>query len=65
MLYIYINRHAGTPNKNKDRRHDKLGLQLNCYITSRIGWVSMEETYKEYRCRVILGNCPITIVIRI
>ena len=39
ILYNYINRHAGKSNKNKDRRHDMLGLQLNLlhYIKDRMG----------------------------
>ena len=36
--------HAVTP--NKDKIHDKLGLQLNCYCASRIGWVPMKGIYK-------------------
>ena len=29
ILYTYINRHAGIPNKNEDKIHDEPGLQLN------------------------------------
>ena len=39
ILYKHIDHHAGTPNKNRDRRHDKLGLQLNLlhHIWDRMG----------------------------
>ena len=54
ILYNTINCHAKISHKH--RRHGKLGLQLLgcnlvCYITSRIGWVSLKRIYRWYRCR--------------
>ena len=36
-----------------------------CYITSRIGWVSMKGIYRCINGDLILENCPITIFIHI
>ena len=66
MLYSYIDRHAGTPNKTKDTI--SLDYYSLCYIASRNGWVSMKGIYKYLDVDVILENCPIlihNIVIRI
>ena len=45
MLYTYINRHAGTPNKTRKKDTMSLGYSsiLVCNIESRIGWVSVKE----------------------
>ena len=52
ILYMYINRQAGTPNKTKTK--DTMSLDYNsiCYIGSKNGWVSIKE--------MIMENCPIT-----
>ena len=42
-----------------------LGYNLVCYITSRIGWVSLKGIYRYIDVDVILENCTITFVIRI
>ena len=41
-----------------------LGCNSACYITSRIGWVSLKEIYG-IDVDVILGNCTLPYVIRI
>ena len=46
ILYKYINRYAGTPNKTKTKYMISLDYSSICYIASRIGWVSMKENYK-------------------
>ena len=47
LLYIYINRHAGTLLINKTRTKDTMSLDYNsiCNIGSRIGSVVMKEIY--------------------
>ena len=45
MLYTYINRHAGTPNKTRTKNTMSLDYSLICNIGSRIGWVSIEEIH--------------------
>ena len=42
----YINRHAGTPNKNEDKNTMSLDYSSINYIGSRIGWVSMKGIYE-------------------
>ena len=37
ILYNYINRHAGTPNKTKTKDTISLDYSSICYIASRIG----------------------------
>ena len=47
LLYIYINRHAGTLLIKKTRTKDTMSLDYNsiCNIGSRIGSVVMKEIY--------------------
>ena len=42
-----------------------LGYNSVCYVTSRIGWVSLKGIYRYIYVDVILENCTITFVIRI
>ena len=47
MLYNYIDRHAGTPDKTKTKDTISLDYSSICYIaSSMIGWVSMKGIYK-------------------
>ena len=46
LLSIRINHHAGIPELNNYKSHDKLGYSPICYIGSKVGWVSMREMYK-------------------
>ena len=48
ILYTYIDRHAGTPNKTKTKDTMRLDYSSVCYIGSRIGWVSMKEIFKSW-----------------
>ena len=67
ILYNYIDRHAGTPNKTKTNDTISLDYSSLCYIASRIGWVSMKGIYKLVLddVDVILESCPITIRTRL
>ena len=60
LLFVKINRHAGTPKYNNYKRHDKLGgYDSICYIGSKIGWVSMKDKSTSYRdIEVIMKNLP-------
>ena len=42
-----------------------LGYSSVCYVTSRIGWVSLKGIFSYIDVDVILGNCTIPFVIRI
>ena len=54
ILYTYINRHAGTPNKTKTKDTMSLEYSSVCNIGSRIGWVSMKEIcYNRHGCRTV------------
>ena len=44
ILYIYINHHAGTPNKSRAKGTMSLDYKSIWNIGSRIGWVSMQES---------------------
>ena len=46
ILYNYINRHAGIPNKTKTKDTIRLDYSSICCIASRIGWVSMKGIYR-------------------
>ena len=48
MLYTYIDRHAGAPNKTKTKDTMSLDYSPICYSGSRIGWVSMKEIFKSW-----------------
>ena len=63
ILYIYINWHAGTPNKTKTKDAMSLGYSSSCYVGSRIGWVSMKGVFESWDVAVIMENCPTTILI--
>ena len=45
ILYTYIDRHAGTPNKTKQKTLS-LDYSSLCCIASRSEWVSMKGVYK-------------------
>ena len=49
MLYNSINHHPGISTKTEDTI--SLDYKSTCYITSRIGWVSMKRIYKYRRRR--------------
>ena len=70
-LYIYIYRHAGTPNKTKTKDTGSFDYSSICYIIgSRNGWVSMKKIFKSchggcsYDNGKMPGNyIPITVII--
>ena len=65
VLYNYINRHACRDTKqNKDKIHDKLGLQLTLLhcVYDQMG--IDEGNLQVIDVDVILENCPITIPLR-
>ena len=43
ILYTYINRHGGTPNKTKTKDTMSLDYSSVCNIGFRVGWVSTKE----------------------
>ena len=45
ILYTYINRHAGTPNKTKIKDTMSLVYSSVCNIGSRVVWVSVNKIY--------------------
>ena len=45
-FHTYIDHHAGTPNNTETKDTIILDYSSLCYITSRIGWVSMKGIYK-------------------
>ena len=45
ILYTYMNRHAGTPNKTNTKDAMGLDYSLVCNIESRVVWVSMKEIF--------------------
>ena len=45
ILYTYINRHAGTPNKTKMKDTMSLDYSSVCKIGSRVVWVSMKDCF--------------------
>ena len=45
ILYPYINRHAGTPDKTKTKDTMSLDYSSVCNTGSRVVWVSIKEIY--------------------